>query len=53
MDNFGQALIAPLFLTAELFFMAGRMHELKLQIYGKQSEPEIIKADDTPGEQDK
>lgn len=34
MVNLGQALIAPLFLTAELFFMAGYMNELKEQIYG-------------------
>jgi uncharacterized membrane protein YGL010W len=33
-DNFSQALIAPLFLTAELFFMAGYMQPLKNQIYG-------------------
>ena len=34
MDNLSQALIAPLYLTAELFFMAGYMHSLKEQIYG-------------------
>ncbi len=34
MDNLSQALIAPLFLTAELFFMAGYMKSLKEQIYG-------------------
>lgn len=34
MDNLSQALIAPLFLTAELFFMAGYMKTLKEQIYG-------------------
>ncbi|KTD42777.1 DUF962 domain-containing protein [Legionella parisiensis] len=34
MDNLGQALIAPLFLVAELFFMAGLMNSLKDQIYG-------------------
>jgi len=33
MDNLGQALIAPLFLTAELFFMAGYMQSLKEEIY--------------------
>ena len=34
MDNLSQALIAPLFLTAELFFMCGYMKSLKEQIYG-------------------
>ncbi|MCL9683150.1 DUF962 domain-containing protein [Legionella maioricensis] len=34
MTNLSQALIAPLFLTAELFFMAGFMKPLKEQIYG-------------------
>ena len=34
MDGLDQALIAPLFLTAELFFMAGYMQPLKEQIYG-------------------
>ena len=34
MVNIGQAFIAPLYLTAELFFMAGYMMELKKQIYG-------------------
>ncbi|MBL7481550.1 Mpo1 family 2-hydroxy fatty acid dioxygenase [Legionella bononiensis] len=34
MVNIGQAFIAPLYLTAELFFMAGYMKELKEQIYG-------------------
>ena len=34
MVNLSQALIAPLFLTAELFFMAGYMKPLKEQIYG-------------------
>lgn len=33
MDNLSQALIAPLYLTAELFFMAGYMNPLKEQIY--------------------
>lgn len=47
MDNFWQALIAPLFLTAELFFMAGRMNDLKEQIYGKPCEPEVIKPEET------
>jgi uncharacterized membrane protein YGL010W len=32
-DNITQALIAPLFLVAELFFMAGMMSGLKKQIY--------------------
>jgi uncharacterized membrane protein YGL010W len=34
MVNIWQALLAPLFLTAELFFMAGFMKPLKEQIYG-------------------
>lgn len=34
MDNLMQALIAPLFLTAELLFMAGLMLPLKAEIYG-------------------
>jgi len=34
MVNLSQALIAPLYLTAELFFMAGYMNSLKDQIYG-------------------
>ncbi|PWY55817.1 hypothetical protein DGG96_09890 [Legionella qingyii] len=34
MVNLSQALIAPLFLVAELFFMAGFMQSLKDQIYG-------------------
>ncbi|CEG55517.1 Mpo1 family 2-hydroxy fatty acid dioxygenase [Legionella fallonii] len=38
MDNLSQALIAPLFLTAELFFMAGYMKSLKEQIYG----PDVV-----------
>jgi uncharacterized membrane protein YGL010W len=33
MDNVGQTLIAPLYLVAELLFMAGYMHSLKAQIY--------------------
>ncbi|KTD42382.1 DUF962 domain-containing protein [Legionella quateirensis] len=41
MVNIGQAFIAPLYLTAELFFMAGYMQELKVQIYGTvEAEPE-------------
>ena len=36
MDNLCQALIAPLFLVAELYFMAGLMHSLKEQIYGSE-----------------
>ena len=39
MDNLSQALIAPLFLTDELFFMAGYMKSLKEQIYGANMEP--------------
>ncbi|MCW8497566.1 DUF962 domain-containing protein [Fluoribacter dumoffii] len=38
MDNLSQALIAPLFLVAELFFMAGLMHSLKVQIYGTEKD---------------
>lgn len=34
LDNFNQALIAPLFLVAELLFMAGLMLKLKEQIHG-------------------
>ncbi|KGP62456.1 membrane protein [Legionella norrlandica] len=48
MVNFTQALIAPLYLTAELFFMAGLMTSLKEQIYGseiKDIEIEDIKTD--------
>lgn len=37
-DSAWQALIAPLFLTAEVFFIAGRMQELKEAIYGKTPE---------------
>ncbi len=35
MDSLYQALIAPLFLTAELIFMAGYLPDLKEQIYQK------------------
>ena len=34
MDHLSQTLIAPLYLMAELFFMAGYMTPLKEQIYG-------------------
>lgn len=34
MDNLSQALIAPLFLVAELFFMAGYMKSMQAEIYG-------------------
>jgi uncharacterized membrane protein YGL010W len=34
MDNLTQSFIAPLYLVAELFFMAGLMQSLKEQIYG-------------------
>jgi len=40
LENCWQPLIAPLFLTAELFFLAGRMQVLKEEIYGKPSELE-------------
>jgi uncharacterized membrane protein YGL010W len=33
-DNLSQTLIAPLFLVAELFFLAGYMKPLQTQIYG-------------------
>ena len=36
-DNVWQVFIAPLFMVAELFFMAGRMTELKEEIYGKKT----------------
>ncbi|MBN9231611.1 MAG: hypothetical protein BGO90_00445 [Legionella sp. 40-6] len=39
LDNLSQALVAPLFLVAELFFMAGFMKNLQLEIYGT---PNII-----------
>ena len=35
MDNVWQALVAPLFLAADLFFMTGRMPGLHEEIYGK------------------
>lgn len=34
-DNLWQALIAPMFLTAELFFATGYLHDLKQQIEGE------------------
>ena len=34
MDNLSQLLVAPLFLVAELFFMAGYMKSLQVQVYG-------------------
>ncbi|WP_347251342.1 Mpo1-like protein [Legionella sp.] len=34
-DNLWQALIAPMFLTAEVFFLSGRMQDLKAQIHGE------------------
>jgi uncharacterized membrane protein YGL010W len=34
-DNAWQMLIAPLVIVAEIFFIAGRMDELKEAIYGK------------------
>ncbi|WP_133128038.1 Mpo1-like protein [Legionella nagasakiensis] len=36
-DNFWQALVAPLFLLAELFFLAGKMQTLKEEIHGEES----------------
>ncbi len=44
MENLWMALIAPLVLTAELFFMANWMPELKKDIYGEESEPVKPKA---------
>lgn len=41
MDNFWQALIAPLFLTAELFFLAGYFTDLKVQIKGIEQQEDI------------
>lgn len=38
LSNINSLLIAPLFLTAELFFMAGYMSSLKAQIYGSVNE---------------
>lgn len=38
MDNITQAFIAPLYMVAELFFMAGMMGDLKKQIYGQEDE---------------
>lgn len=43
MDNLSQALIAPLYLVAELFFMAGYMKSLQAQIYGTSTEQELNK----------
>ncbi|WP_028389000.1 DUF962 domain-containing protein [Legionella fairfieldensis] len=43
MGNLCQLLIAPLFLTAELFFMSGYMQKLKQEIYGNIDESETIK----------
>jgi uncharacterized membrane protein YGL010W len=45
-ENPRQALISPLFLTAELFFLGGRMQKLKEQIRNEPSEPEKTKNDD-------
>ena len=45
MVNLCQALIAPLYLTAELFFMAGYMHTLKEQIYGPEKTDKTGKKD--------
>lgn len=36
-DNAWQVFIAPLFMVAEVFFIAGRMTELKEKIYGKKT----------------
>lgn len=42
MDNLCQALIAPLYLTAEVLFMAGLMTPMKEEIYGKTVEKEVV-----------
>lgn len=44
LDNVWQALIAPMFLTAELFFLGGRMQDLQEQIQGiEENEAPIAK----------
>lgn len=40
MDNLWQALIAPLFLIAEVFFLAGYLQDLKQQIEGESNQEE-------------
>ncbi|KTD36499.1 transmembrane protein [Legionella nautarum] len=42
LDNIWQALIAPMFLTAELFFLGGRMQNLQEQIQGIEEKEEPI-----------
>lgn len=42
MDNALQAVIAPMFLTAELCFMLGRMPNLKTQIHNKDTVPDPV-----------
>lgn len=39
MDNLSQALIAPLFLMAELYFCFGKFHQLHDEMYSQQSNP--------------
>lgn len=39
LDNFRQSLIAPLFLTAEVVFLAGKMHYLRAEMYGHKTTP--------------
>lgn len=53
MINVCQALVAPLFLTAELFFMAGYMTDLKEQIYGAVEEPKETTKEDEPRKKSK
>lgn len=43
MDNFRQALIAPMFLVAELCFMAGRMQSLKTALHGQAETSDVVK----------
>ncbi|KTD07745.1 DUF962 domain-containing protein [Legionella jamestowniensis] len=42
-DNFWQALIAPLYLTAEIFFKYGRMNKLETAIHGEPATPTVVK----------
>ncbi|KTC94669.1 DUF962 domain-containing protein [Legionella erythra] len=44
-DNFYQALVAPLYLTAEVCFMAGYMQSLKQAMHGTSEHTEIVMKD--------
>ncbi|MDI9817974.1 MULTISPECIES: DUF962 domain-containing protein [unclassified Legionella] len=46
--NFWQALVAPLFLTAELFFKFDRMKKLQQQIYGVNLPVDAAEANNSP-----